>query len=148
MTDPITVAGAAIGSKKLFGIVGMAALSSEKIVEGLPLLLVIAVPLMTAAYFVGATAKEIENINTTIKDNNVVMRAYVDSSVAEDKWKTNYVYTQATQGKRFTAADGERHDARISKLEKSAQGHSRFEDEGKRLEKRIEKCEAKINGGN
>ena len=148
MIEPATIAGVTIGSKKLFiGIGAMAAMSSEKIVEGLPLLLVIALPLMTAAYFVGVAAKDIEHIHKAISDSNVDMRAYVDGKINEDKWKLNYVYIQATQGDRFTAADGKRHDVRLQALEKKTQGQSRFAEQGEKLERRVEKCEERLNNG-
>ena len=42
MSDPVTIAGGVLGGKKLLGLgfIGMAAITSEKIIDGLPLLLV------------------------------------------------------------------------------------------------------------
>ena len=148
MPDPHIIAGV-VGGKKLFGmgLAAMATISSEKIIDGLPLLLVVGIPLATAAFFVGTVSKDLQHLHENINQAHKSIYTYIDGEIARREIKLDFVYARATQGERFTASDGKRHNARISALEKTMKGHSRFLEEGKRLERRIGKCEEKLDNG-
>jgi len=98
----------------------------------------------------------IEYIKQSQEDIAVSLaKAVVKGDQAVEKWvkaqldardiKIDLSFLRATQGARFTAEDGKQHAARIEVLERDMHSESRFSKQGEKLEKRIDKLEAKIN---
>ncbi|RLF44891.1 MAG: hypothetical protein DRN17_03630 [Thermoplasmata archaeon] len=145
MPDPLTTAGFAIAGKKTFiGVLGMAAAVSDDMIKIWPLVAVLLVPIATGAYYMGVVSNKL----TTIAENGRMahenMHNNFMSELAARDIKIDLSYSRATKGKRYTFDMGMASEERIRLLEAAVHEPSRFEQEGKELELRIDSLESRL----
>ena len=122
----------------------MAAAVSDDMIKIWPLVAVLLVPIATGAYYMGVVSNKL----TTIAENGRMahenMHNNFMSELAARDIKIDLSYARATKGKRYTFDMGTAAEERIRLLEAAVHEPSRFEQEGKELESRIDIVEDKV----
>lgn len=134
MSDPATIAGITIGSKKLLAFcIGIGMVQAVKNFEWMRLW-----PLGLGILFAGAAYNEViitkESHSALMVEQHKAIYRHIESELARRDLKINFSYKRATEGHRYTWEDSKR-DA------------SSYERDKDKIEKRLEKCEERLNNG-
>ena len=145
MTDPATIAGVAVGSKKMVWL-GIGMVQAAKSFEWMRLW-----PLLLALIFLGGAYQSL------LLEHRAIYRYIAAEFLARD-FKIDLSYERTTKGHRYTWEDSVRDNVEYARykettrksiraIEKAIHESSRFSKQGDRLERRIQKCEEKLNSG-